>query len=134
MFCQKTQWFLFGRYVNYLLTYFNIESNISDTNVRAKPKGCEKSIFLKRHLEPQTSKSSSTICESEKSGGFRFNFNINQSENEKVLPDDVLEEEDPAAVEKFKFAKSNNSFRFNFSSWFNLLNDCYTNSNYIYLV
>ena len=107
----------FGRYVNYLLTYFNIESNISDTNVRAKPKGCEKSIFLKRHLEPQTSKSSSTTCESEKSGGgFRFNFNINQSENEKVLPDDFLEEEDPAAVEKFKFAKSNNSFRFNFSS------------------
>ena len=99
-----------------MLPYFNIDSNISDTNVRAKPKGCEKSIFLKRHLEPQTSKSSSTTCESEKSGGFRFNFNINQSENEKVLPDDFLEEDDPAAVEKFKFAKSNNNFRFNFSS------------------
>ena len=30
-------------------------------NVWAKPKGCEKSIFLKGHLEPQTSKSSKVV-------------------------------------------------------------------------
>ena len=97
---------------NYVLSFF------SDTNVRAKPKGNEKSIFLKRHTEPQTAAgTNSGICNGETSGGgFKFNFNVNSSESETVKSEELLEEEDPAAVEKFKFVKSDNSFRFNFSN------------------
>ena len=94
--------------------------DISDTNVRAKPKGSEKSIFLKRHSEPKTTTAveNSGICNGETSagGGFKFNFNINSPENETVTSEELLEEEDPAAVEKFKFVRSDNSFRFNFSN------------------
>ena len=92
-------------------------STFSDTNVRAKPKGHEKCIFLKRHSEPQNVATNSGICNGETSGGgFKFNFSVNSAENEIVKSEELLEEEDPAAVEKFKFAKTDNSFRFNFSS------------------
>ena len=91
--------------------------DISDTNVRAKPKGSEKSIFLKRHSEPKTAAENS-VCNGETSagGGFKFNFNINSPENEAVSSEELLEEDDPTAVEKFKFVRSDNSFRFNFSN------------------
>lgn len=69
-----------------------------NTQVTAKVKKHEKSLFLKRHHNSDPVQS----CES----AFKFNFKISDQETK----------EDPVQVEKFKFVKSNNTFRFNFSA------------------
>ena len=73
---------------------------------------------MKRHSEPKTTAENSGICNGETSagGGFKFNFNVNSHENETVNYEELLEGYDPTAEEKFKFVRSDNSFRFNFSN------------------
>ncbi len=74
--------------------------------MKAKSKGNEKSIFLKRHQSSSDQKHS----------GFKFNFQMpteDHNSNEAVKEEI---QEDLAQVEKFKFVRTDNSFRFNFSS------------------
>jgi 5-deoxy-D-glucuronate isomerase len=94
----------------------------SDTSMTSsKRKGSEKSIFLKKHKSghnvakkcAETSLEEIEAAQNSNSSGFHFNFNI---ADEKSADDSAeLKEEDLAAVEKFKFIKSDNTFRFNFS-------------------
>ena len=74
---------------------------------------------MKKHNHPKE-KSDSVPDPKCSSNGFKFNFDV--SERQKSA-DEVLEtQEDLVEVEKFKFTKSDNSFRFNFSNnWVHFL-------------
>lgn len=82
------------------------------TNVTSKPKGIQKSIFLKRQNNTSETIDSKKCDQS----GFKFNFDVSERlENSEKEPKEEEISEDLVQVERFKLEKSDNSFRFNFS-------------------
>ena len=90
----------------------NHNTIFSGTNVTSKPKGIQKSIFLKRQNNTSETIDSKKCDQS----GFKFNFDVSERlENSEKEPKEEEISEDLVQVERFKLEKSDNSFRFNFS-------------------
>ena len=81
---------------------------LSDVNMTAKSKVNPKSIFLKRHQRSEEENQPSDNV-----NHFKFNFSLPPHKEDNSVDEEPSE--DLAQVERFKFIKSDNNFRFNFS-------------------